>query len=1094
MGEQYLPSLPASTTSQLCATFMSPPLDGTLSLCEMVEWNAHENANHPLFVYPGIDSGGKHSILWPEVATAIRRAAKIVETRLGGLPDADATTVVATLASTDTISYVSTFIGIMRANCTPFQMSPRNSASAVAHLLVSTGAKHLFVGHDQAMRDIARQAITIITEHHPGVKVPELSDIPLFDDLFRGNEVDESNVLLHHRHSDALAFLLHSSGRTYPLTGSTSFPKVNPWTERHTLEVGLTPFFGSRNLSGKIMSLHGLPAFHGLVIAKFICATTSGYILSTFEPLWPPVAPTPEHCFEGMKATDSDFAMCVPSFIEAWAVDEEHVKWFASKDGIIFSGGPLSKEAGDKLARQGVKIFSMYGSTDTGILSEYLPADVGMEWDYIKFTDWAGMKMTPNGDNSFEYTMLASPFCTPCVVNARIDGLAAFATSDLFIPHPTKPGYWKLFGRNDDQIMHSTGEKTNPGPLEHILNKDQHVAFGIMFGRGRFNAGVIIEPSPEWTVDPDNETAVAEYRNKVWPTVEEMNKFAPQHSRIFKEMILLATPTKPFSLTSKNTPRRQIIIKDYEDEINTLYDTVEQSTQAAPGVTVTGWDETETRIFVRAVVTKVLVGHGSPDDDNDLFQFGCDSLQATWIRNTLLRTLRETAQIDTRGDADNFVYHYPTIRSLAAYLSKLAAGGDAEDGSMEVKVQHMLEIVEKYTSQLPSPNISRPSNSTKKERVLLTGPTGALGSHILARLLASDAVDKVVALGRRAISGVPLHTRLVSDFRARGLDVSLLDVSSKLVLLEGDLVKENFALTAEQFELTKGTTSIIHNAWRVDFNLGLRSFESNINGLRRLLDLSFIPNIKKFYFLSTYGVFHHAPPDVDLSEIFVPPEWASGNGYSQSKWVGERILEKAFTQFPTLSPTIIRTGQLSGGPNGAWNKQEWVPTMVQSATKIGMLPIDKNEEKCVSWLPIHTAADAIVRIIIKRETSRDVPRVVHLVNPKPIRWRILAEAFVNELHMNVQLVPYDSWLAKLEAEAHSSTPEELHALRFLHFFRVIGDSKPKNREAFGLPSLQVGNDFRVNSLEGSTGANPTLGKDDVERWVGYWRKAGLFTT
>lgn len=43
---------------------------------------------------------------------------------------------------------------------------------------------------------------------------------------------------------------------------------------------------------------------------------TSGYILSTFEPLWPPVAPTPEHCFEGMKATDSDFAMCVPSFIE----------------------------------------------------------------------------------------------------------------------------------------------------------------------------------------------------------------------------------------------------------------------------------------------------------------------------------------------------------------------------------------------------------------------------------------------------------------------------------------------------------------------------------------------------------------------------------------------------------------------------------------------------------------------------------------------------------------------------------------------------------------------------------------------------------
>lgn len=89
-------------------------------------------------------------------------------------------------------------------------------------------------------------------------------------------------------------------------------------------------------------------------------------------------------------------------------------------------------------------------------------------------------------------------------------------------------------------------------------------------------------------------------------------------------MILLAAPSKPFSLTSKNTPRRQIIIKDYEDEINALYDTVEQSTQAAPGVTVVGWDEIETRIFVRAVVTKVLVGRGNLGDEDDLFQLGCD--------------------------------------------------------------------------------------------------------------------------------------------------------------------------------------------------------------------------------------------------------------------------------------------------------------------------------------------------------------------------------------------------------------------------------------------------------------------------------------
>ena len=35
----------------------------------------------------------------------------------------------------------------------------------------------------------------------------------------------------------------------------------------------------------------------------------------------------------------------------------------------------------------------------------------------------------------------------------------AFGTNDLFLPHPEKPGLWKIHGRLDDQIMLSTGEK-----------------------------------------------------------------------------------------------------------------------------------------------------------------------------------------------------------------------------------------------------------------------------------------------------------------------------------------------------------------------------------------------------------------------------------------------------------------------------------------------------------------------------------------------------------------------------------------------------------------------------------------------------------
>ena len=53
-----------------------------------------------------------------------------------------------------------------------------------------------------------------------------------------------------------------------------------------------------------------------------------------------------------------------------------------------------------------------------------------------------------------------------CVINTVVDGVGAYATSDILAPHPTKPGYWKVFGRADDQIMHSTGEKVSPPALD----------------------------------------------------------------------------------------------------------------------------------------------------------------------------------------------------------------------------------------------------------------------------------------------------------------------------------------------------------------------------------------------------------------------------------------------------------------------------------------------------------------------------------------------------------------------------------------------------------------------------------------------------
>lgn len=38
----------------------------------------------------------------------------------------------------------------------------------------------------------------------------------------------------------------------------------------------------------------------------------------------------------------------------------------------------------------------------------------------------------------------------------------------------------------------------------------------MIFGRGRFNAGVIVDPRPEFKFDPEDAQKLAEFRNLIW--------------------------------------------------------------------------------------------------------------------------------------------------------------------------------------------------------------------------------------------------------------------------------------------------------------------------------------------------------------------------------------------------------------------------------------------------------------------------------------------------------------------------------------------------------------------------------------------------
>lgn len=113
-------------------------------------------------------------------------------------------------------------------------------------------------------------------------------------------------------------------------------------------------------------------------------------------------------------------------------------------------------------------------------------------------------------------------------------------------------------------------------------------------------------------------------------------------------------------------------------------------------------------------------------------------------------------------------------------------------------------------------------------------------------------------------------------------------------------------------------------------------------------------------FISSIGIFRrkshfpHFPQPIQLSLNFSDlPEPTSrslaleelvneasvplGQGYAESKWVCEHILNES-TKQTGLNTVVVRVGQLSGNRVGYWNEREWFPSIVKSALSVGCLP------------------------------------------------------------------------------------------------------------------------------------------------------------
>lgn len=665
----------------------------------------------------------------------------------------------------------------------------------------------------------------------------------------------------------------------------------------------------------------------------------------------------------------------------------------------------------------------------------------------------------------------------------------SFRTADLFTrhPNPKKSNYYKYLSRLDDRITLVNGEKVLPIPIEGRIRQDDYVREAVIFGFQRTVPGALIFRSNEKALDLSDE----EFLEAVWPSVEAANVQAESFARVPKDMVVIKGADVTYSRTGKGTFIRAQVYKQFSDDISKAYRLFESGTADQPGkirLDVQGLEGWLMSTFSKELDIQL------PSVDADIFSAGVDSLQTT----RLWRAIKHDLDLGPAGQtlSQNIVFEKGTIKQLAKHLYQLRTGeGAISDAEDEIAV--MQEMIERYSSfakHFPTRG-SQPTNQV----VLVTGATGNLGAFIVAELAKQKNVAEVWALVR-APGPAAAGARLIKSLATRAIQLTD-EEDSKIHAVPSDLSQPNSGLRAHDLEhLLSTLTSVIHSAWAVNFNLGVRSFEAqHIRGTYNLINLCLrgrLPQPASFYFCSSVSAASGTPKLATICETAVEDlNHAQRMGYGRSKLVTEHITRNAMRK-TGMHSRVLRIGQLSGDTGSAdWNETEAIALMVRSALTTGCLPeLDERP----SWLPVDLCARAIVELVLP-SSSFDESRVIshadpelvyHLVNPKTFDFRTqLLPALKRSKLPPFEIISPAEWLERL---AKSDADVERNPSRKLFDFwqgkygkAPIASASRTDNEPSELTSETIRTVHDAQSL-GAVG-NP-VEEGLIERYVEVWLK------
>ncbi|MGH8918844.1 MAG: thioester reductase domain-containing protein, partial [Actinomycetes bacterium] len=315
-----------------------------------------------------------------------------------------------------------------------------------------------------------------------------------------------------------------------------------------------------------------------------------------------------------------------------------------------------------------------------------------------------------------------------------------------------------------------------------------------------------------------------------------------------------------------------------------------------------------------------LLAEPAPSVSADFFQLGGDSLSMQ--RLALALSNRFGIRVSARD-----VMTVPTIEQQAELVTGQLT---AHERGRPVPPQWEADV------RLPEDITGdRPPASSRYGDVLLTGATGFVGAQLLRELL--TRTDATVHCLVRADDQVTARCRLADNLRTYLLWDDA--VADRIVAVPGDLSAPRLGLSERDHgALAKRIDAVVHNGALVNLILSYGVHQpANVTGTLSVLRLASTTTTKPVHFISTLGViarteldrrpglFPEAPPPVHQA----PPD-----GYSQSKWVAERLLGLAEQR--GIPMAVYRLGEvMPHSQTGVPNPRGLMELLVHACLQVG---------------------------------------------------------------------------------------------------------------------------------------------------------------